>query len=60
MQAGTTASASNSAVPTNSWILTPDEIAAMVVFLISAQASHITGQHRHVDGGYAHLDRALT
>jgi L-fucose dehydrogenase len=31
----------------------------MVMFLISAQASHITGQHMYVDGGYVHLDRAL-
>jgi NAD(P)-dependent dehydrogenase (short-subunit alcohol dehydrogenase family) len=38
----------------------PDEIAAMVVFLVSARASHITGQHIFVDGGYVHLDRALT
>jgi len=38
----------------------PDEIAAMVVFLISAKASHTTGQHLFVDGGYVHLDRALT
>src|SRR6266481_9069487 len=38
----------------------PDEIASMVLFLISAQASHITGQHVVVDGGYVHLDRALT
>jgi L-fucose dehydrogenase len=37
-----------------------DEIAAMVMFLISAQAGHITGQHLVVDGGYTHLDRALT
>jgi len=37
-----------------------DEIAAMVMFLISAKAGHITGQHLVVDGGYVHLDRALT
>jgi L-fucose dehydrogenase len=36
------------------------EIAAMVLFLSSAQAAHITGQHLFVDGGYVHLDRALT
>ena len=38
----------------------PDEIAAMVLFLISSKAGHITGQHLFVDGGYVHLDRALT
>ena len=38
----------------------PEEIAAMVVFLMSGQAEHITGQHFYVDGGYVHLDRALT
>ena len=37
-----------------------DEIAAMVLFLSSGQAAHITGQHLFVDGGYVHLDRALT
>jgi L-fucose dehydrogenase len=37
-----------------------DEIAAMVLFLCSTQAAHITGQHLFVDGGYVHLDRALT
>lgn len=37
-----------------------EEIAAMVVFLISAQSGHTTGQHLFVDGGYTHLDRALT
>jgi L-fucose dehydrogenase len=39
---------------------TPEEIVAMVVYLISSKASHITGQHLYVDGGYVHLDRALT
>jgi len=37
-----------------------EEIAAMTVFLISAQSGHTTGQHVYVDGGYVHLDRALT
>jgi L-fucose dehydrogenase len=36
---------------------TPDGIAAMVVFLLSANAGHITEQHVFVDGGYVHLDR---
>jgi len=47
-------------IPFEKRMTTPDEIAAMVVFLVSAQASHITGQHMYVDGGYVHLDRALT
>jgi len=47
-------------IPLEKRMTTPDEIAAMVLFLISAQASHITGQHIYVDGGYVHLDRALT
>jgi len=38
----------------------PDEIATIVVFLLSARAAHITSQHVFVDGGYVHLDRALT
>jgi L-fucose dehydrogenase len=37
-----------------------EEIAAMVVFLLSPQSGHTTGQHLYVDGGYVHLDRALT
>lgn len=47
-------------IPFEKRMTTPDEIAAMVVFLISSRASHITGQHLFVDGGYVHLDRALT
>jgi L-fucose dehydrogenase len=49
-----------SKIPLGQRMTTPEEIAAMVLFLISAQASHITGQHVVVDGGYVHLDRALT
>jgi L-fucose dehydrogenase len=47
-------------IPLERRMTTPDEIAAMVVFLISSKAGHITGQHLFVDGGYVHLDRALT
>jgi len=47
-------------IPLAHRMTTPDEIAAMVVFLISSRAGHITGQHLFVDGGYVHLDRALT
>ena len=47
-------------IPLENRMTEPAEIAAMVVFLLSAQAAHITGQHLFVDGGYVHLDRALT
>lgn len=47
-------------VPLQNRMTAPEEIAAMVVFLLSARAGHITGQHLFVDGGYVHLDRALT
>ena len=49
-----------SKIPLEKRMTTPDEIAAMVVFLLSARAGHINGQHIFVDGGYVHLDRALT
>jgi L-fucose dehydrogenase len=49
-----------SKMPLGKRMTRPEEIAAMVVFLISAQASHITGQHVFVDAGYTHLDRTLT
>lgn len=48
-----------SRIPLEKRMTTAEEIAAMVLFLISEQASHITGQHLFVDGGYVHLDRAL-
>jgi L-fucose dehydrogenase len=47
-------------IPLEKRMTTPDEIASMVVFLLSARAGHITGQHIFVDGGYVHLDRSLT
>jgi L-fucose dehydrogenase len=47
-------------IPLGKRMTQPQEIASMVLFLLSAQASHITGQHLFVDGGYVHLDRALT
>jgi L-fucose dehydrogenase len=47
-------------IPLDRRMTTADEIAAMVVFLLSAKSSHTTGQHLFVDGGYVHLDRALT
>ncbi|HZQ20728.1 MAG TPA: SDR family oxidoreductase [Terriglobales bacterium] len=49
-----------SKIPLDKRMTSPEEIAAMAAFLISARAGHITGQHIFVDGGYVHLDRALT
>lgn len=47
-------------IPLGKRMTLPEEIADTVLFLISARASHITGQHLFVDGGYTHLDRALS
>jgi L-fucose dehydrogenase len=47
-------------IPLGKRMTQPEEIAATVLFLISGQAAHTTGQHLFVDGGYVHLDRALT
>jgi L-fucose dehydrogenase len=49
-----------SKIPLEQRMTTSEEIAAMVIFLISARSGHTTGQHLFVDGGYTHLDRALT
>lgn len=49
-----------SKIPLAKRMTAPSEIGSAVLFLLSAQAGHITGQHIYVDGGYVHLDRALT
>lgn len=46
-------------IPLGRRMTTPEEIADMVVFLLSPRSSHTTGQWIVVDGGYTHLDRAL-
>jgi L-fucose dehydrogenase len=46
-------------IPFENRMTTAEEIANMVVFLLSDRSSHTTGQLIHVDGGYVHLDRAL-
>lgn len=47
-------------IPLGHRMTTSEEIADTTVFLLSARASHVTGQWIFVDGGYTHLDRALT
>jgi len=49
-----------SRIPLEQRMTTTEEIANMVVFLLSNRSSHTTGQLIHVDGGYTHLDRAIT
>jgi L-fucose dehydrogenase len=49
-----------SKIPLERRMTKTEEIAAMVLFLLSGKSSHTTGQHLYVDGGYVHLDRALT
>jgi L-fucose dehydrogenase len=48
-----------SKIPLEQRFTTAEEIAAMVVFLLSPLSSHTTGQLIYVDGGYVHLDRAM-
>jgi NAD(P)-dependent dehydrogenase (short-subunit alcohol dehydrogenase family) len=49
----------NEKIPLGNRMTTAEEIANMVVFLLSERSSHTTGQLIHVDGGYVHLDRAI-
>lgn len=46
-------------IPFEYRMTTCEEIANMVVFLLSPRSSHTTGQLIHIDGGYVHLDRAV-
>lgn len=48
-----------SVIPLEKRMTTPEEIAAMVAFLLSEKSSHTTGQLIHVDGGFVHLDRTI-
>jgi NAD(P)-dependent dehydrogenase (short-subunit alcohol dehydrogenase family) len=47
-------------IPLGRRMTTPEEVAAMIVFLASPRSAHTTGEIICVDGGYTHLDRALT
>ena len=49
----------NARIPFENRMTTAEEIANMVVFLLSDASSHTTGQLIHVDGGYVHLDRSI-
>ena len=46
-------------IPLGNRMTTAEEIANMVVFLLSERSSHTTGHLIYVDGGYTHLDRSL-
>ena len=46
-------------IPLENRMTTAEEIASMVVFLLSEKSSHTTGQLIYVDGGYTHLDRSI-
>ncbi|MGH9515375.1 MAG: SDR family oxidoreductase [Terriglobales bacterium] len=49
-----------STIPLGRRMTEPDEIASMVVFLLSKKSGGVNGQNLFVDGGYVHLDRRLT
>jgi NAD(P)-dependent dehydrogenase (short-subunit alcohol dehydrogenase family) len=46
-------------IPLGKRMTKAEEIANMVVFLLSEKSSHTTGQIIYVDGGYTHLDRSI-
>lgn len=46
-------------IPLGNRMTSTEEIASMVLFLLSEKTSGINGQLLHVDGGYVHLDRAI-
>ncbi|CAN5321676.1 SDR family oxidoreductase [soil metagenome] len=46
-------------IPLGNRMTKPEEIANMVVFLLSDRCSHVTGQWISPDGGYVHLDRSI-
>jgi len=46
-------------IPLENRMTKVEEIADMVIFLLSSKSSHTTGQLIFVDGGYVHLDRSL-
>ena len=48
-----------SKIPLGNRMTSTEEVAAMVLFLLSEKSSGINGELVHVDGGYVHLDRAL-
>lgn len=49
----------NQHIPLENRMTTTEELASMVLFLLSDISSHTTGQLIFVDGGYTHLDRAI-
>ena len=49
----------NAKIPLANRMTSTEEVAAMVLFLLSEKSSGINGEMVHVDGGYVHLDRAI-